>query len=202
VGLGLVHVGMALLLVVPRSLAFSSMMSSFVQRGADTLYAFERPEAHDVLLVTSPDGLLPTSMFVSRRNAGLPVARSTRILATSPRGVVTVRRVDDRTIRVEASEGMMHDPFVGAVRDAPFREGDVIVAGAIVVRVARASPEGGLVAIDVTHATSLDAPEIVPVTWTRAGPSGRPGYVRFVLPRVGETAPLEAVDFTEALTGK
>lgn len=202
VGLGLVHVVAALLLVVPRSLAFSSMMARFVDRGAETLFAFERPEDHDVLLVTSPDGLLPTSMFVSRRNAGLPVARSTRILAPSPRGVVTVRRLDDRTIRVEASEGMMHDPFVGAVRDTPFREGDVISAGAIVVRIARTSPAEGLVAIDVTHERSLDATDIVPVTWTREGPGGRPGYVRFTLPRVGETASLEPVDFTETLTGK
>lgn len=201
-GVGLVHVVMALLLVVPRSLAFSSMMSSFVRRGADTLYAFEAPEAHDVLLVTSPDGLLPTSMYVSRRNAGLPVARSTRILATSPRGVVTVRRIDDRTLRIEASGGMMHDPFVGAVRDAPFRGGDELAAGAIVVRVVRTSPAEGLVAIDVTYARSLDAPDLVPVTWRREGPGGRPGYVRFALPRVGEAAPLEPIDFTEALTGK
>ena len=201
-GVGLVHVVVALLLVVPRSLAFSSMMSRFVARGAETLYAFERPEDRDVLLVTSPDGLLPTSMYVSRRNAGLPVARSTRILATSPRGVVTVRRLDERTLRIEASGGMMHDPFVGAVRDAPFREGDEISAGAIVVRIARTSPAEGLVAIDVTHERSLDAPDLVPVTWTREGPGGRPGYVRFTLPRVGETASLEPVDFTETLTRK
>ena len=59
-----------------------------------------------------------------------------------------------------------------------------------------------LVAIDVTHERSLDDPVLVPVTWRREGPGGRPGYVRFALPRVGEAAPLEPVDFTEALTGK
>lgn len=202
VTVGVVHVGFALLLGPLRSIFFATSMGGFVGRGAAALYAFEHPESKDMVLVTSPDGLLPTSMYLSRWLEGLPVPRSSQILVTAPAGAVTLTRDDAASFSITATGGTMRDPFVGAVRDRPFCEGETVSTPKLDVTVGKVTPEGSPITLVFRFRATLDRPDVTFVRWTSNGPAGKPGYAPFVLPRPGETMALEPVDFAEALAGR
>lgn len=202
VAVGLVHVLFALVLGPLRVGFFASSMGGFVARGAESLYAGPRNEDEELLVVTAPDGLLPSSMQVSRRNAGLPVAERWRLLLTAPAGDVTLHRVDASTLEISASLGAMNDPFVAAVRAAPFAAGDTVRFPALVVTVLSVTADGRPTKIRFAFARPLDDPRIVAVRW-RAPHDGKPsGFERFRLPSVGASMPLDAIDFAKALGGQ
>lgn len=197
-----VHVVMAFVLSPVRMSFFSSSMTNFVGHGAATLYTFDRPLEKDLLLVTTPDGLLPTSMHVSRQNAGLPVARSARILVTGPAGEVSLTRVSDSSFEVAATGGMMRDPFVAAVRAKPFRAGDSVTFPALTVLVKEATVDGVPSKLLFTFAESLDRPDLVTMRWHGPRNGERSGYEPFVLPPPGASVKLDAIDFATVLAEK
>jgi hypothetical protein len=198
-GVAVVHVGMALLLSPIQMAFFVKALGGIVDRGAQSLYAFDHPEQHDLLVMTSPDGLLPSSMFLSRMNAHLPVARSSRVLATSPAGVVTLTRIDATSFSLTATKGMMQDPFVTAVRPGLFQIGDKVELPLFTVTVVHATPEGFPTSLLYVFRQSLNEPNFVFTCWHNQSANQQGGYRTFTLPKVGESMSLEAIDFQKVL---
>jgi len=199
-----VHVGVAALLSPLRMGFFASSMGEIVRHGRETLYAFEDPGPKRLLVVTSPDGLLPSSMQISRQNAGLPVPRAARILVTAPAGDVTISRTSDTAIEIVSTGGMMRDPFVGAVRAAPFHVGDTHVFPDVTVTVRDVTADGVPSRVLFAFSDSLDAPDRVATRWrsARAGETRRGGFEVFTLPKVGASMPLDPIDFGAVFAGK
>lgn len=193
--MGVVHVGLALVLLPLRSSFFASTMATFVDRGAEELFSIPEVDQKDMLVVTCPDGLLPSSMLVSRKLAKKPVFRSGRLLVTAPAGEVSLTRLDDRTISLRATAGMMNDPFVGAVRAEPFRQGDRITLPDVTVTVAEVTDRRPT-RIVFAFRQSLDRQDLVLMRWS----GGR--FESFTLPAPGASMTLPPIDFATALARK
>ncbi len=187
----LVHLLLSPVLLPLRSIASASMLTSIVARGSDTL-PVPRPGNVETLAICAPDGLLPTEMVLRRYLAGdatLPL----RLLSSSPASTLTLSRPEADVLELVSEKGMMHDPFVAAVRAEPFRAGDRRVVRGIDIEV--------VAAVD-GHPTKLR------FTFTPGNLEG--GSMRFVswrnhhfeeieLPNVGDALELPALDFGQEL---
>ena len=193
VAIGVVHLGLAMVLGPLRGTFFATSMSRFVDRGAASLFAIPKVEDKTVIVVTSPDGLLPSSMYVKYKLAKRPVFRSGRILVTAPAGDVTLTRPDTWTLVVSASGGMMRDPFLPALRAEPLRAGFTIAFPDVTITVTDVAPDGAPTRI--VFAFREPADRVLPtfVQWK----GGR--YQALELPSPGSSVALDPIDFSQAL---
>jgi len=184
-----VHVGFALLLLPIRTLASASMLSGIVARGSATLgpQATER----EIVVLSAPDGLLPSGMLLKRQLSGQP-AVPMRVLCTSPKTPLTVRRVAASVLELSSEGGTMRDPFVGAVRNTPFVTGDRVELRGLTVEVL-AAEAGYPTSVRFTFAESIDDGSRSFLAWEGHR------FVPVELPPVGGSIELSAIDFPTEL---
>lgn len=187
----LVHVLMALALLPARSTSSAKMLTGFVARGSDTLPVPE-PGNVETMAISAPDGLLPSGMVLRRHlagNATLPL----RVLSTAPASTLTLSRPALQVLELASEKGMMHDPFVAAVRADPFRAGDRRVVRGIQIEVL-AAEQGYPTKLRFTFTTgALEDGTTRFVTWRNHR------FEEIELPRVGEALELPALDFAQEL---
>ena len=187
----LVHVVIAPLLLPLRSTGSANMLTTIVARGSDSLPV---PEADDVetIVISSPDGLLPSGMMLRRHLAGNPTL-PLRVLSTAPASPLTLARPAPGVLEMRSSGGMMHDPFVSAVRAEPFRAGDRRVIRGIEVEVVAAT-QGYPTELRFTFTSgALEDGSARFVTWQNHR------FEEIALPSVGESLELPAIDFGQEL---
>jgi hypothetical protein len=192
--IGVVHVFLALTLLPLRELVFAKTFSGVIERGAASLPADPSVAGKLLVVVSAPDGLLPSSMFLHRLLAGDTLPRGSALLMACPSAPVIVSRPEPAVLELESAQPMMNDPFLAAYRLSPFKGGmrvethDLIVE---VLAVERAKPKH--LRITFKHGISVETHRFI--TWEGHG------FVTFPMPSVGASVTLPAVDWNAFLAG-
>lgn len=189
-----VHIVLAVLLLPARTLTMASMLSGIVDRGSASLPGDPAIFTQELVVLSSPDGLLPSSMLVKRMVAGGPAPRTGRILTTSPATPATLSRVAPSVLEIRSDGGMMRDPFIGAVRPRLFDAGERVELRGLTILVLSVR-DGYPTAIRFSFAEgSLDDGTRRFATWKDHG------FAEVSLPAVGGALTLPTLDFAEELS--
>jgi hypothetical protein len=189
----LVHVIMALLLLPVRSHAMASMLARMVDRGSASVPPENTGHAEELVILSAPDSILPTSMFIQRSLQGKP-ARFGRLLTTSPATPATLTRLGDSVFEIHCEGGMMHDPFLGALRPGLFVAGERVEVPGVTYEVLAVRDAGYPTAIRFSFAGNalVDGSRRF-LTWRDHA------FAEVTLPPVGGSLELPALDLAKEL---
>lgn len=189
----LVHLIVAPLLLPVRSYVVASMLGGLVERGSASVPPESTGPAGELIVLSAPDGLLPTSMFLQRYFQGKPL-RFGRLLITSPVTPATLRRLSDSVFEIHCEGGMMNDPFLGALRPAPFVAGERVATRGVTYEVLAVRDAGYPTAIRFSFAEgALSDGSRRFLAWRDHA------FVEVTLPPVGGSLELPAIDFSKEL---
>jgi hypothetical protein len=181
------HLVIAPLLVPLRAWAPALMQESFtsVARSLDRLGPLE---GKTVEVLRAPD--FAWACLYSgpiRIHEKRPGPARLRLLATGV-NALSVSRTGERTLLVEVDGGMMTSPLDDVVRESAFAVGERVELSDLTVTVTAVTADGRPAAFRVDHRAPLDEPGRIFATFAENG------YEPFVLPAVGETVRLPALD--------
>jgi len=142
--------------------------------------------------------LLPFAAYVpiERAALGIPRPKAQHILATGA-SALTLERLDANTLRVRARGGFLLDPVSKLMwtQQRPFRPGELITQGDMVVRVTQITADRRPLEIEARFARPLEDPSYVWRNWqnTRPGP--------FTPPRLGSRSLLAGAEYFQTMLG-
>jgi len=184
-----VHVLFALVLLPIRSLLVASMLGGVVDRGATSIPPRASTASLGFIALSSPDSLLPASMVLERSLLDGKKPAPIHLFGPSPATPLTVTRTSATVIELSSDGGMMHDPFIAALRPNMFEAGEKVVTRLAVIEVLAVRAGGFPTAIRFTfHEGALDDASSGFIAWENHR------WVEVTLPEVGSSIVLPAID--------
>jgi hypothetical protein len=191
----LAHVVLAALFTPGRAYGLAPVRKLFaeVDSGVPSQPSIAR---RTLVFVNAPSDVFVCFLPSTRAAMGVPKAETQRALATGA-GAVDVKRLDARTLRITSATGYVaaqSERMYRSLRN-PFRPGDETALPGMLARIVDVTPDGRPRSVDFAFEHELEHPEYVWLAWRDRG------YVPFVLPKVGESVHLPAVDMTKVIMG-
>jgi hypothetical protein len=136
----------------------------------------------DLIFVNVPDYFVTRLGQLRRRIEQRPLPRRWRALAFGPRRVV-VKRLNERTMRLDYEGGILGLPILELYRDPRLRmaPGDRIELEGLSIVVREVTRDGRARGVDFTFDTPLEAPQFLFYAWQNGAITG------FVPPAIGES---------------
>lgn len=147
------------------------------------------------LIMATPSDALAGYITVMRRSHDEPAPAHLYWLTTATSGA-TITRLDDRTLRVTPTGGLLRheiDQMMRSPRTLPFHVGDKVALSNIQLVIEALTADGRPSQFLARFSIPLDDPSLVWLTWR-----GR-GYEPYQPPAIGVTDTLPAVDFLALL---
>jgi hypothetical protein len=191
--LSLIHLVFAPLLLPLRTLAIDQFEG--VMESADPSIVQGPEAAHKTVVLLNPPIDFFAVYFPSFRAArGTTLPQHFRWLATGE-SALSVARVDDHTLRVTPRDGFLATSSQRVFRraDRTFAPGEVVALSDVSFRVTAFTEDGRPAELLARFQQPLDSESLQWLRW------GRRGYVRFELPRAGETVTIPPVDLAATL---
>ncbi len=182
----------------PLRLAFEAWSVTMVGRPASLAAVGVPSEAQGKTLVmlTTPDPMFMCAQLpMQLASRKLVEPASIRCLA-GVEGEATISRVDERTLRIADSHGLMNHFFVPLLRRDPFPQGWHLELKDSSYRITQRDAEGQPTELEVRFELPLEDPSLFFVVWSPESTR----YERFTLPKVGERAVVQGESLAELLT--
>src|SRR6185369_3906930 len=189
--LGLVHLVIAPLWLPLRARGPADV-TSLLSAADRTIPSDPSVTAKTIVLVNPPADAFAGYLPMMRAGTGRPIPGRLRWLATGA-SASTIRRTDERTLHVALADGFMSLASERMQRSAanPMPVGYTVTLSGMAVEVTAVTEDRRPKEIDARVESSLEDPSLVFLQWTPDG------YVPFVVPKIGDTVSLPAVDFTK-----
>jgi hypothetical protein len=188
----LVHFVGATALLPARTVLTATVFGGAITRGAATLPTDEAVRDQTMVIVSTPDALIATYMFLDRQVSGQPSPRFARLLAASQRGTVTLTRTTEHDFELRSDAPLNSDVFSLLYRPDRYRVGDVYVAGALTVTVLEVDAEGWPRVLRA-HFDAIDPKTHRFVAWRGKG------FVEQPFPKVGDSLVVPSTPWDEAM---
>jgi hypothetical protein len=148
-----------------------------------------------VILTGAPSDALAGFLPLLRQSEGTPRPAHLYLLATLTTEV-TLTRVDDRTLRVAATDGLLRhevDRMTRSPAHRPFRVGDTVPLTGLTMELERVTADGRPASVLARFDRPLDDPSLVWLRWQDKT------FVPYTPPAIGATDTLPAVDLMSLL---
>lgn len=196
--LAVIHLGLSPLLLPARALNIAHVAAGFVDRGDHTIPDDDALRRQMLMVVTSPDSLLPMYVMGRRYPEGRAVpAGGYRYLSLATQGTTTLRRDGPRSVVITSSAGFPHEQFGALYRGSahPFHVGEVVVTAGMRVTVLSVTPDGLARETRFEWARDLEDPGYRWIWWRNLH------FEAFPVPPIGGTVTLEPIDWLRAMMG-
>lgn len=191
--LTMLHGVLAAPLLPMRVLVTGDVFTVPVARGAASLPDDEALRGQTALILTTPDSLMTTYMFLERLVAGAPVPRRTRALAVSQRGSVRIERESDRALLVTSTVGMYTDAFSLLYREPRWVVGERVVVEDMTAEVLELDVDGFPRRVRFTFDRPITRDEQRWLVWEKHA------YVEVPVLAIGEHLDVPSTDWMTAM---
>lgn len=175
-------------LTVPVWAYFPALFDVHSRHATRSLDAIDGLPSKTLVIVHAPDFFFANWAPIFRHAEGRPIAARMRVLAETTDSI-EVERLDDRTLRIRDTNGLVRGLMADIVRDpgVPIPVGFRRQTSDMTLEVTAVGEDGKPTEIVCRFARPLEDPSFVFVRWTPQG------YERLDLPAVGETVELAGV---------
>jgi hypothetical protein len=184
---GFIAIGVSLPLFPWRIMSWNLHEYSMISTACSKPFESPKLPDQDVIILQLPDAMYAWHLKSIRREHGLALPRTSRILTTGV-GPARLTRPDANTLVVGTPNGTIEHPMskMWCALPAPFRPGDKIELSRMTVTILKLSPSGDILEFACKFPVPLEDPSLI---WTRWEADQ---LVPLELPAIGETVELSA----------
>jgi hypothetical protein len=188
-----IHLVVAPILLPPRILAIDSMEHLLLDSDA-SIPSGPLARQKTVVLLNPPIDVFAVYLPSFRLARGVGMPRSLRWLATGE-SALEVARIDAHTLKITPDDGFLSTSSQRMFRrsERSFARGDRVQLSDVAFEVSELLPDGRPAAVVARFTKPLDSQDFVWLAWHERA------YVPFVLPRVGDSVRVPAVDLRTLL---